>query len=298
MGFEIRPGTPGDAAGIAAVWATAMPYLVKTAAGIEAELRASKARQVVIAVKDGEVVGYSNAWLPAPGDEAARSRLSVQVPPAQRGRGIGAALAEAITEDARRAGARSLLTVVGDDDISLGFATRRGFTIGRKLSHAQASLSSLPKPAPVPDGLRLVDYDAVDPRAIWIASATVAAGDPSGLSSAPSYEEWFATEWDHPDLRRDLSIALLAENTVVSFVTTTADPARGVIWSNLTGTLPSYRGRGLAKVVKSVALSRSRDAGFTVAFTGNDALNLPMLGVNRWLGYRPTDSSWTAEKTL
>jgi RimJ/RimL family protein N-acetyltransferase len=84
----------------------------------------------------------------------------------------------------------------------------------------------------------------------------------------------------------------------VSFVTTTADPDRKVIWSNLTGTIPSYRGQGLAKVVKSAALNRSREAGFLAAFTGNDAGNKPMLAVNEWLGYRPTAAAWTAEKVL
>jgi hypothetical protein len=50
--------------------------------------------------------------------------------------------------------------------------------------------------------------------------------------------------------------------------------------------------------VKSVALTRSRDAGLTEAFTGNDAGNVPMLAVNQWLGYQSTASSWTAGKTL
>jgi GNAT superfamily N-acetyltransferase len=298
MGFEIRRAGPADAVGIAGVWAAAMPYLVKTAKGIEAELGASKARVVVIAVEDDGVVGYGNVWLPAPGDEAPRIRFSVQVPPAERGRGIGSALAEKVSRTAEEAGARKLLTVVADDDISKGIATRRGFTIGREMTHARAELADVPEPAPVPDNLRLVDYEAVEPRQVWEASAAVAEGDPSGLSSAPAYEEWVATDWNHPDLRRDLSIALLDGEQVVSFVTTTADPDRRVIWSNLTGTIPSYRGRGLAKVVKSVALARSRDAGFTAAFTGNDANNVPMLAVNRWLGYRATASSWTAERAL
>src|ERR1700716_3953546 len=141
MPFEIRPGTPEDAAGIAAVWAAAMPYLVKRAAGIEADRRTSKARRVLIAVEDGSVVGYANAWLPAAEDQAARVRVSVQVPPAERGRGIGGALAEAVTRTAQQAGGHELLTAVNDDDVSRGFATRRGFIINRKLTHACVSLT-------------------------------------------------------------------------------------------------------------------------------------------------------------
>jgi len=298
MAFAVRPATPADAAGIAAVWAAATPHLVKTAAGIESELLRSTKRRVLVAVEHGEVVGYGNARFPT--DEQARSRTAVQVPPAQRRRGIGSAMADAVAEAARDAGARSLLTVVGADDASRGFATRRGFTLGRELSHSRASLATLPDPVPVPEGLRLASYTEVDPREVWKASAAVVGGDPSGLSTAPSYQEWLATDWDHPDLVRELSIALLdgGGSNVVSFVTTTADPARNMVWSNLTGTLPSHRGRGLAKVVKSVALHRARDAGFTDAFTGNDANNLPMLAVNRWLGYQVVSISWTATKDL
>jgi GNAT superfamily N-acetyltransferase len=299
MGFEIRAALPADAVGIAGVWAAAMPHLVKTARGVEAELRSSTSRVVLIAVEEGEVVGYGNVYLPAPEEEAPRLRVTVQVPPAERRRGIGTAIFEAITRAATDVGAGGLLIVVADDDDSKRFATTHGFTLSRPMSHARAELSQVPEPAAVPDGLRLATFDEVDPRRIWDAWGAVADGDPSGLSHTPAYDDWFATDWNHPDLRRDLSIALLTEDgLVVSFVSTTADPERRVIWSNLTGTIPAYRGRGLAKVVKSAALNRSRDAGFATAFTGNDSNNVPMLAVNRWLGYETTAGAWTAERTL
>src|SRR4051812_5744929 len=109
MGFEIRAALPEDAVGIAAVWAAAMPHLVKTARGIEAELRSRSSRVVLIAVEDGNVVGYGNVYLPEPGEDAPRLRVTVQVPPAERGRGIGAALLEAVTRAATDAGAGGLL---------------------------------------------------------------------------------------------------------------------------------------------------------------------------------------------
>ncbi len=298
MGFEIRQATPADAVGIAGVWAAAMPQLVKTAKGIESELQTSTSRVVLIAVEGDAVVGYGNVYLPAPEDEAPQVRITVTVPPEHRGRGIGNALYEAIARAAQDAGAAKLLIVAADDDASKGFAERRGFTIGRRMSHAKAELAEIPEPAPVPPALQLVDYNGLKPKPLWVATAAVADGDPSGLSHAPEYEEWVQTDWNHPDLRRDLSIALLSDGIVVSFVTTTADPERKVIWSNLTGTVPTYRGQGLAKVVKSAALTRSREAGFVTAYTGNDAGNKPMLAVNKWLGYQLTAAAWTAEKEL
>jgi GNAT superfamily N-acetyltransferase len=300
MGFEVRVATPSDAVGIAGVWAAAMPHLVKTARAIEAELRTGTSRVVLIAVDDDgdAVVGYGNVYLPATDDPAPRVRITVQVAPDSRGRGVGSALADQISAAATDAGAHKLLIVVSDDEASKSFATRRGFAIGRRMAHSRADLTAVPEPAPVPADLRLVDFSQIDPHSLWEANAAVGDDDPSGLSHTPEYGEWLAGEWANPDLRRDLSIALLADDQVVSFVTTTADPERRVIWSNLTGTVPAYRGRGLAKVVKSAALTRSRDAGFEQAFTGNDAGNAPMLAVNEWLGYWVAAAAWTAEKVL
>ncbi|MDX6261840.1 MAG: hypothetical protein QOH84_3528 [Kribbellaceae bacterium] len=299
MGFGIRAGVPGDAVGIARVWAAVMPQLVKTARGVEAELRTGTSRVVLIAVDDDDaVVGYGNVYLPAAGEVAPRVRITVQVVPENRGRGVGSALADEISAAATEAGAHKLLIIVSDDEASKSFANRRGFEIGRRMAHSRADLTAVPEPAPVPADLRLVDFSQIDPRSLWEANAAVGDDDPSGLSHTPEYAEWLAGEWAHPDLRRDLSVALLAGDEVVSFVTTTADPERRVIWSNLTGTVPAYRGRGLAKVVKSAALARSRDAGFEQAFTGNDAGNAPMLAVNEWLGYRVAAAAWTAEKVL
>lgn len=298
MVFEIRTAEPDDAVGIARVWAAAMPHLVRTARGIENGLRNSKRRVALVAVDGSDVVGYGNVFLPDPGVQAPRVRISVSVPPELRRRGIGSLLSAAICSEAERVGAAGLLVVVEDSDESKEFAIRRGFTIGRRMSHSRADLSAVPSPVPAPEGLRVADFEQVSPEQVWRAVVGVVEGDPSGLSFAAPYDEWLATDWADPDLRRDLSIAVLDGDTVLSFVITTADPERRVIWSNLTGTIPAARGRGLAKVVKSAALTRARDAGFVTAYTGNDAANAPMLAVNTWLGYKVSSAAWTAEKAL
>ncbi|GAA1548787.1 GNAT family N-acetyltransferase [Kribbella hippodromi] len=298
MVFELRTAVPADAAGVARVWAVTMPQLVKTARAVELELTHGRSRGVLIAVDGADVVGYANIYLPPPDAQSPRVRITVQVPPEARRRGIGSALLAAITERAVAAGAGRLLVAVRDDDESKGFAARHGFTLGRQMTHAAADLSTVREPVEPPAGLRVVDYSALSPRQLFDAEIEVRDDDPSGLSGGPAYEEWVDVSWRNPDVRHDLSVAVLDGDRVLSFVTTTADPDRGIIWSNLTGTIPAARGRGLAKVAKSTALARARDAGFTTASTGNDAANEPMLAVNKWLGYRPTSGAWTAEKAL
>jgi GNAT superfamily N-acetyltransferase len=299
MAFDIRPATPGDAAGIAAIWRVTCPFLVKTAAGIEAQLRAATKRRVLVAENSHGLVGTGSAWAPEPDDPTLTSRVTALVPPRHRRQGFGSALADAVTEAAREFGADRLRTVIDDDAAARDFAVRRGFGVGRRVSYARAALAGVPEPLPAPEGLDLTTYDKLpDPRLVWQAWSEVAADDPSGFSGIGPFEDWLESEWKDPDLAHELSVAALDGDRVVSFSAISADRERGAVWSDMTGTLPEYRGRGLAKVVKSVSLAGCRDAGLIEALTGNDAANQPMLAVNSWLGYRPAAWQWTAEKSL
>ena len=56
-------------------------------------------------------------------------------------------------------------------------------------------------------------------------------------------------------------------------------------WSDMTGTLPAYRGRGFARLAKQHTLVAAAGAGVTRAMAGNDDANAPMVAVNRSLGY-------------
>ena len=70
---------------------------------------------------------------------------------------------------------------------------------------------------------------------------------------------------------------------MIAFTRSHGDDAK--IWSRMTSTLPEFRGRGLAKLVKAAALRRAAEAGIEAAYTANYDGNTPMLAVNDWLGY-------------
>jgi RimJ/RimL family protein N-acetyltransferase len=84
----------------------------------------------------------------------------------------------------------------------------------------------------------------------------------------------------------------IADGKVVAGTAVLADGDRSA--SGFTGVRPGYRGRGLAKLVKSASLRRVAEAGITSSLTSNDGANAPMLAVNEWLGYRPvaTQIQW------
>jgi GNAT superfamily N-acetyltransferase len=77
-----------------------------------------------------------------------------------------------------------------------------------------------------------------------------------------------------------------------------ADLEGSRVWSLGTGTLPAYRGRGLAKLAKAVALHQASAAGAIHAYTSNDEVNAPMLAINTWLGYQACATQWAYLKAL
>ncbi len=98
------------------------------------------------------------------------------------------------------------------------------------------------------------------------------------------YEDWLAHTWNNPSLDRELTTVVLVDGTVAAFCAAETDGATRYS-SAMTGTLRAFRGRGLAKLAKTASLHRAREAGYTEAFTGNDADNGPMLAINEWFGY-------------
>ena len=62
-------------------------------------------------------------------------------------------------------------------------------------------------------------------------------------------------------------------------------PQRGNVWTGYTASLPSHRGRGIARAVKMETLGQAVDVGVTRVRTDNDEENAPMLHINEQLGY-------------
>jgi GNAT superfamily N-acetyltransferase len=284
--MNIRSAEPGDAEAVAALRRTVFPYLAMAPAQVRHFLTVKSPEErfeAYVAEAAGEVVGWAAAGLNTWTSQEGSSYLDVYVHPDHRQLGIGSALADAAHDHLRRIGAGQVRTFAAPDGVE--FARRRGYDGTRQMHYSGLDPRVLPDQPPTPVDIKLVRLNELTPRQVFVADSIASLDEPSDSPlDSIDYDEWVRDTWESPALDLDLSVAAMVGDEVACFTVVETDGDRA--WSGMTGTIPAHRGRGLAKLAKSVALRRAADAGVTGAFTSNDDENHPMLAVNEWLGYR------------
>jgi GNAT superfamily N-acetyltransferase len=281
--MEIRRAEPGDVEGAVALHEVHAPYLVVTASALTRGLESApvRGRGTFAALDADEVVGWASTSLIAGSDPLA-GQLRVLVRPDHRGRGIGAKLLEATHDELRSAGATSARVFA--DPSTVEWAARWGYQQTRQVHYAGIDPRTAPDIPGIPTGVQLVPLNEVDPRSLYEADLVAQRTKPGDakITTRP-YDDWLAGVWKSPAMVLDLSMAAVYEDGVIGFTLGNGDHTK--IWSQMTATMPEYRGRGLAKLVKCAALHRAADAGVKGAYTANYDGNAPMIAVNEWLGY-------------
>ncbi|HWD78281.1 MAG TPA: GNAT family N-acetyltransferase [Kribbella sp.] len=281
--MEIRPAGPADVEQALALHDELVPYLAITRGGLVRRLgRASEPGQATFAALDGgELVGWATTGLIG-GSDPLDGELRVLVRPEFRRRGVGTQLLEATHANLREAGATSARVFA--DPAAVEWASRFGYRQTRQVHYAGIDPRKAPEQPEPPSAVRLAPLTDVEPEALYAADVVAQRTKPGDAKiSARPYGEWRTAVWESADTVLDLSVAAMYGDQVVAFTMGLGDHT--MIWSKMTSTLPEYRGRGLAKLVKSAALHRAADAGVRGAYTANYDGNTPMLAVNEWLGY-------------
>ena len=292
MTVIVRDFRPADAEAWVEVRRAALPYMVTTAEQVAFDLASAhpdKRYRLLVAEEDGEIIGTAQVGISYDTPEPGQGFCNPYTRPDRLGRGAGSLLLSTAEGYLAETGAVAVYTWVLDEPANREFARRRGYVASRPAHFLRLDLanSTLPARQEVPAGVELrtaADF-ADDPRPLFEADAEVTADEPSDTPmELTDYEDWLNHTWRHPGLDRELTSVAVVDGTVAAFSAATTDGLTRYS-SGMTGTRRAYRGRGLAKLVKNDSLHRARAAGYTDAYTGNDADNAPMLAVNTWFGY-------------
>lgn len=290
----LRPGDPSDLESVVRVRRAALPFMITTAEGVAFELSsalpAKRYRILVAETPEGEVIGTAQVGIAHDSPEPGRSFVNAYVDPAHRRLGAGRLLLGTAEAHLAAEGALETYAWVLDEPAHRAFAERQGYRPSRsahflRLDLATADLPPLPEVLPAGVEIRPATAFAEDPRPLFVADAETTSDEPGDVGTEfDDYEEWLGHTWRNPALDKELTTVVLVDGAVAAFTAAQTDGATRYA-SAMTGTLRAFRGRGLAKLAKTASLHRARAAGYTEAFTGNDAGNGPMLAINRWFGY-------------
>ncbi|MFJ6572871.1 GNAT family N-acetyltransferase [Streptomyces sp. NPDC091292] len=289
---DVRPENPADAEGFARVRRAAVPFMLATAESVRfdvARAHPDAHYRPLVAEEDGEIIGTAQMGIAYDSPEPGQGFANVYVHPERRGRGAGSLIVRTAEERLADLGARTVYSWVFDEPANRAFAEKRGYRPSRsahflRLDLAHGTLPAL-RPTPPDVELRTAAGFADDPRPLFELDAETVSDEPSDIASEfTDYEHWLNETWNHPLLNRELTTVAVVDGRPVAFTAARTDGGTRYA-TGMTGTARSYRGRGLAKLVKNDSLHRARAAGFREAFTGNDAENAPMLAVNKWFGY-------------
>jgi GNAT superfamily N-acetyltransferase len=295
----IRPFAEEDAPAVAALLHEDDPPWPVTAAGVLhwQNSRPERARGASwIALEADEVAGWAEAKLLWTTSAEGVGEPWAFVRPSCRGRGYGGKLWEAAVEHLAAEGARVLETWA-ENDAGRAFLERRGWRPGggerlSLLDLAYADLSLLPalEQAKANDGFRLVPLgDVLDrPGELHALDAAATADIPATfVENDVRYNEWARSVLEHPQLSLDGSFVVLGDDRAVAFTLLEVDPDHGLASNEMTGTLPEFRRRGLARLAKLATIRWAREQGYRTILTSNDEQNSAMVRLNESLGYHP-----------
>lgn len=295
----IRELEPRDYPAAAKILGETMTWLPEpTSVGVQHWITSQPERariQTFVAEEDGRLVGYGQnllAWYTSRTDLA---YVWIGVPEVERNRGIGSELYRAAEAWFEPLGVRTLHSMAAEGTPGMEFALSRGFERTRtayqqRLVLADVDLSGLAEQerARAAEGLRVVPLSAIeDVSALQelyaIASLDVPEDEPEDNVQPEDFDRVILGD---PELSREASMIVLDGDKPVSLAFLLVNPESLIGTSDLTGTLPEYRGRGLARLVKLAVVRAALELGLVEFTTENDAENAPIRAVNERLGYR------------
>ncbi|HWI62473.1 MAG TPA: GNAT family N-acetyltransferase, partial [Symbiobacteriaceae bacterium] len=228
--------------------------------------------------------------------------LSVMVEPGLTGAGLGAKLLAHLEAEAVRLGARLLTGAVRDDVPGwLTWAERRGYRVTNQYFKSELRLAEF-DPAPFRPAveracaagyrfLTMADVDAAEGQRRLYDCDMEAALDEPGIDQGKwppiTFEEYSAQMFETPLYDPAAVVVAEKDGEWAGFSGMHYRRERNSGWIFFTGVRRGHRGHGLAQALKLLCAEYAAAQGWEKIGTSNNALNPPMLAVNRKFGFVP-----------
>ncbi len=259
------------------------------------------------AIKGGEKVGVARLYRLIGAFHPQKWFGEFGVLPEHRGKGFGTRLYDHLLEQLAAENALEIRGRVRDDDAySIGFLERRGFYETKRDFESVLDLASLSDDV----------LDALDNRSFDIKTAKEADCERfrhqwhelfeevrkdiprDDIPTALTFEEFSEIFLADEEFLWDVSMFAFDGDNMIGYTLIYEMDNRGVLFQALTAVDKDYRGRGLAKALKSRAMRRAKEKGITEVHCDNDARNAPMISINKRLGYKSKPGMIAMRKDL
>ncbi|MEF2965505.1 GNAT family N-acetyltransferase [Paenibacillus sp. M1] len=259
----------------------------------------------------GNIVGFAMVSR-APWTEPGLMEFTLVIRPEVRGSGAGTALYDVTLQWAEEVKASRLITLIRDqDESSVAFANRRGYTAERHIFESVLDLSAFDGGGALFDSIGSAEQAGI--------SFTTLADEPGEESERKLYELYKATEPDIPGysgdypwfeewrkwtigragVRPELVRIARDGDRFIGVATLLQNEQTGAMYHEYTGVLREYRCRRIALALKLLAVRRAMASGVPYLRTNNDSMNVPMLRINRDLiGFRAEPGMFKMVKKL
>lgn len=263
----------------------------------DAGLAAHRMVERVVAVRDGEPVGFAEARDLQCFASPERRLVWVATTPHAREKGVGAQLMAWLLGRCGEVGATDLLATVSDHcAAALRFAETHGFKTF-DLEYEQLADPGQCPTVPESAAISLRSLTSLKTRSDWLERlhalherlfSDVAAS----IDFSPrDLDAWARDELGDPKSWHEAYlVAMTDDDEWVGLTEIRRGVSPQVAHQWLTGVLPSHRHKGIATNLKARSMRIANDAGVKRLYTSNLSTNEPMLSVNRRLGFRVTST--------
>ena len=260
--------------------------------------------RVVAVDSDDTPVGYGEIYHEPSRFEPHRYFFDVGVDPRVRRRGVGSTIWERLHAELVDRSALVVCRWADDHSPCASFITLHGFREVIRAYGQVLAIASAPLPTPALDerlaatGIRIATLGELlreRPDAMQRAFdlyTTSRVGQPTlGRVTEWPFASWHAFYLeDTPGLPEAYFIALAGDHLVGNCAVRPKKATTDVLTMGITGVLPQYRRRGIARALKLRTHAYARLHGYREIHTSNTAPNVGMLALNRSLGYVIVDS--------